>query len=300
MNSPTPYLLSHVWLVPLFPLATAAAMLFFGRRLGKSAVIWICSAGVGASLVISAGAFFELLALPQTRRSLTSILFDWIPAVGSRTASGTAAPFSAAWGFQVDSLSAVVLLVVTAVALLVHIYVAVYAREKLSYARFFGCMNLLVLAVLILVLADNSLVFSAGWGALGVSSFLLMGKYFRKAAARGAGKASYSDGSMDGASFSKSLEKLNFALGNLDGAVIDRVGVDGAGWLGRAASRLSEWLDEWVVDGAIRLGVGIVRLLAIPARLLQNGRVQSYILLFVIGLIGFLGYFAYLIHHAGR
>ena len=100
--------------------------------------------------------------------------------------------------------------------------------------------------------------------------------------------------------FVQPLKMLSAALGRFDGEVIDGAGVDGAGWLARASSRISMWWDDWVVDGVLRLAAGIVRFLSIPARLIQNGLVQSYILLFVIGLIGFLGYYAYLIHHAAR
>lgn len=300
MSPHTPFFVSKVWLAAMFPLVTAAAMFCFGRRLGKSTIAWFCSASVGASFVFSAAAFFQLLALPPNQRTLTYILSDWIPSISYRPASGSPGPFNAAWGFRIDPLSAAMLFMVTGVALLIHIYLASYMRDEGSYARVFGGMNLFVFGVLILVLADNSLVFCAGLGVLGLCSFLLTGLYFRRPAISETVKNTVSSNRAGDAYFLMSLKKLSGALGSVDSAVIDRAGVDGAGELARAASRVSMWCDDWIVDGAIRLGVGFVRFLALPARLLQNGRVQSYILLFMVGLIGFLGYFAYLIYHTAR
>ncbi|MGH9700831.1 MAG: hypothetical protein ACRD52_15425 [Candidatus Acidiferrales bacterium] len=296
----TPYFVSHIWLVPLFPLATGAAMFIFGRRLGKSTIAWLCSAGVGASFVFSVAAYFQLQALPPNQRPAAHNLFEWIPAVGYRTASGAPATFSAAWGFLLAPMSAAILLIVTGAALLIHIYLAGYLRKVDSHALVFGCMDLFVFAALFFALANNSLVFCAGWGALGLCGFLLLGLYFRKPATGEVGNNATDFDRVGGSLFPAGFRKLSVALGSFDSAVIDRAGVDGAGWLARGASRVCIWWDDWVVDGVIRLGAGIVRFLALPARLIQNGRVQSYILLFVIGLVGFLGYFAYQIHHAAR
>lgn len=300
MKPPTPFFVSHVWLAAIFPLSTAAAMFGFGSRLGKSRIAWLCSASVGASFAFSAAALFQLLALPPNLRTVTHILFDWIPSISYRPASGPPGTFSAAWGIRLDPVSAGMMLVVTGVALLIHIYFAGHMQENDSYPRVFGCMNLMVFAVMILVLANNSLVFCAGWGALGLCGFLLIGLYFRRPAASESGKKMVNFNRAGNAYFLMSLKKLSGALGSFDGAVIDRAGVDGAGGLARAASRVSMWCDDWIVDGTIRMGVGFVRFLALPARLMQNGRVQSYILWFTVGLTGFLGYFAYLIHHAAR
>jgi NADH-quinone oxidoreductase subunit L len=91
---------------------------------------------------------------------------------------------------------------------------------------------------------------------------------------------------------------LGLALGWFDTNVINGVGVDGAGWLTRFVSRASMWWDTWIVDGSVKLGARIVWVLSLPVRLIQDGLVQSYMLFIVIGLIGFLGYYFYLAHHA--
>ena len=215
MNPPSPYFLSHVWLVPLFPLATAAAMLFFGRRLGKQVIAWLCSGSVGLSFVYSVGAFLQLLALPPSRRSAAIILFDWIPAVGYHTAAGTLATFSGAWGFELDPLSAVMILMVTGVGLLIHIYSVGYMQDEDSYPRFFGCMNLFMFAMLVLVLANNLLLFYAGWEGVGLCSYLLIGFYFRKPAASEAGKKAFIVNRVGDAFFLMGLFLASALLGSI-------------------------------------------------------------------------------------
>ena len=80
MNAPQPYFLDHIWLIPMFPLLTAAAMLFYGRRLQKKIIDLLCVGSVGVSFLFSLGAFFQLVAKPEGERLATKILFEWIPA----------------------------------------------------------------------------------------------------------------------------------------------------------------------------------------------------------------------------
>ena len=91
--------------------------------------------------------------------------------------------------------------------------------------------------------------------------------------------------------FVNRAKDLGLDLGAFDRTVIDGAGVNGAGWLTRFISKVSRWWDTWIVDGSVRLGARIVWLLSIPVRMIQDGLVQSYMLLIVIGLIGFLAYY---------
>jgi NADH-quinone oxidoreductase subunit L len=100
--------------------------------------------------------------------------------------------------------------------------------------------------------------------------------------------------------FVNRAKDLGLALGAFDRNVIDGVGVNGAGWLTRFISNVSIWWDTWIVDGSVRLGARIVWLFSYPVRLIQDGLVQSYMLLIVLGLIGFFGYYFYVAHHAIR
>jgi NADH-quinone oxidoreductase subunit L len=102
------------------------------------------------------------------------------------------------------------------------------------------------------------------------------------------------------AMFVNRAKDLGLALGSFDRNVIDGVGVNGAGWLTRFISDVSIWWDTWIVDGSVRLFAYIVWCFNIPVRMIQDGLVQSYMLLIVLGLIGFFGYYFYVAHHAIR
>src|ERR1700689_2312275 len=165
MNAP--YFLDHIWLIPLFPLLTAAVMLFFGRKLANNIVSWLCAGSVFVSFIFSVGAFFQLVARPQGERFFTKLLFDWIPAVPYHMLGGKLANFVAAWEFQIDPLSAVMILVVTGVGFLIHVYSTGYMAHEGGYYRFFGYLNLFMFSMLLLGLANNLLLLFVGWEVVG-------------------------------------------------------------------------------------------------------------------------------------
>jgi NADH-quinone oxidoreductase subunit L len=186
-----PYFLEHIWLIPLFPLATAAVMLFYGRRLSNQIVSWLCSGSVFLSFISSVGAFFQLIAKPSGERIATKVLFEWIPAVTYHLLDGRIAKFIAEWGFQIDPLSCVMILIVTGVGFLIHIYSTGYMAHEGGYYRFFGYLNLFMFSMLMLVLANNLLVLFVGWEGVGTCSYLLIGFYFHKKSASDAGKKAF-------------------------------------------------------------------------------------------------------------
>ena len=191
MNAPQPYFLDHIWLIPMFPLLTAATMLFYGRRLQKQIIDALCVGSVGVSFLFSVGAFFQLIAKPEGERLATKILFEWIPAGPYHLLDGRLAHFVADWGFQIDPLSAVMILVVTGVGLLIHIYSTGYMAHEGGYYRFFGYLNLFMFAMLILVLANNLVLLFVGWEGVGTCSYLLIGFYFHRKSASDAGKKAF-------------------------------------------------------------------------------------------------------------
>jgi NADH-quinone oxidoreductase subunit L len=191
MNAPLPYFLDHIWLIPLFPLVTAATMLFFGRKLKNDVVSGLCVGSVFLSFIYAVGAFFQLVALPADERVASKILFDWIPPVAYHALDGSLKYFSAQWGFQLDPLSVVMILIVTGVGLLIHIYSTGYMAHEGGYYRFFGYLNLFMFAMLMLVLANNMLVMFVGWEGVGTCSYLLIGFYFHKKSASDAGKKAF-------------------------------------------------------------------------------------------------------------
>jgi NADH-quinone oxidoreductase subunit L len=191
MNVQLPFFLDRIWLIPMFPLITAAAMFFFGRRLKNNVVSMLCAGSVFLSFVFAVGAFFQLLGLPVGERVASKILFDWIPAIPYHTLGRRLANFVAPWGFQLDPLSSVMILIVTGVGFLIHVYATGYMAHEGGYYRFFGYLNLFMFSMLMLVLANNLLVLFVGWEGVGTCSYLLIGFYFHKKSASDAGKKAF-------------------------------------------------------------------------------------------------------------
>jgi NADH-quinone oxidoreductase subunit L len=143
--------------------------LFVGRRLGRLAGV-LASLAVLVSLGISANAVRELLALPAEERLVVQHLFDWI-SVGS---------FSVGVDLRLDAVSAAMILVVTGVGSLIHIYAIGYMHGDARFGRFFAYLNLFVFFMLMLVLGGNYLLLYLGWEGVGLCSYLLIGFWFEK------------------------------------------------------------------------------------------------------------------------
>jgi NADH-quinone oxidoreductase subunit L len=185
------YFLDHIWLIPLFPLAGAALMLLIGRRLPNNAVSTICVGSVFVSFVFALGAVVQLFGLPAEHRVVERILFEWVPAGPMHTSAGRLVNFVADWGFLLDPLSSVMVLVVTGVGFLIHFYSIGYMGHEGGYYRFFGYMNLFMFSMLTLVLANNMLLMFVGWEGVGLCSYLLIGFYFLRKSAADAGKKAF-------------------------------------------------------------------------------------------------------------
>ena len=188
---PTGYFLDHLWLIPLFPLATAALMLFFGKRLPNNAVSVLCVGSVGLSFIFALGAVIQLLAADPEYRVAQQILFEWLTPGPMQMTGGHIVPFVADWGYLLDPLSCAMVLVVTGVGFLIHVYSIGYMGHEGGYYRFFGYMNLFMFAMLTLVLANNMLLMFVGWEGVGLCSYLLIGFYFLKKSASDAGKKAF-------------------------------------------------------------------------------------------------------------
>jgi NADH-quinone oxidoreductase subunit L len=166
--------------VALVPLAGAAVLLLTGKRWRGRSAGRFGTAVVGLSFALSVAAFIVLVGRPGGERVLLSRTFDWIAAGG----------FSVTISFRLDPLSGVMILMITGIASLIHLYSIDYMRGDPRYPTFFGYMNLFVFFMLVLVLADNFLLLYLGWEGVGLCSYLLIGFWFdRKAAADAAKKA---------------------------------------------------------------------------------------------------------------
>jgi NADH-quinone oxidoreductase subunit L len=186
-----PYFLDHIWLIPLFPLVGAALMLLFGRKLPNSVVSAICVGSVFVAFIFAAGAVWQLSQMPSEARHFEKVLFDWVPAGAMHTDGGQLTNFNAQWGYLLDPLSAVMILVVTGVGFLIHLYSVGYMGREGGYYRFFGYMNLFMFSMLTLVLGSNMLLMFVGWEGVGLCSYLLIGFYFLRKSAADAGKKAF-------------------------------------------------------------------------------------------------------------
>jgi NADH-quinone oxidoreductase subunit L len=172
--TPNPYL----WLVPVLPLAGAAINGFFGRRSSKKAITTValvfCGAAFAMALFLAAG--FSSGSAPYY-----CDLAHWLR-------SGS---FQVDFSFYLDQLSLVMLLVVTGVGFLIHIYSVGYMWDDDGYYRFMSYLNLFMFFMLTLVLAKNYLVMFIGWEGVGLASYLLIGFWFTKDSAAAAGKKAF-------------------------------------------------------------------------------------------------------------
>ncbi|OLE16788.1 MAG: NADH dehydrogenase [Acidobacteria bacterium 13_1_20CM_4_57_11] len=166
-------------------------MLFFGKRLPNTAVSVLCVGSVGLSFVYALGAVFQLLAADPEHRVFQKVLFEWLTPGPMQMTGGHTIRFVADWGYLLDPLSCVMVLVVTGVGFLIHVYSIGYMGHEGGYYRFFGYMNLFMFAMLTLVLANNMLLMFVGWEGVGLCSYLLIGFYFLKKSASDAGKKAF-------------------------------------------------------------------------------------------------------------
>ncbi|MBI2149389.1 MAG: NADH-quinone oxidoreductase subunit L, partial [Acidobacteria bacterium] len=183
--------LNLIWLIPLFPAAGFTINGLIGKRIGKTAVAGIACGAVLVSFIFSAGAVYQLLQHAPEDRSHTFTLYEWMDAGPAHTKEGPLANFSVDWAFLLDPLSAVMILVVTGVGFLIHVYSIGYMHEEDGYYRFFAYLNLFMFSMLTLVLGNNYLMMFVGWEGVGLCSYLLIGYYFHKRSAGDAAKKAF-------------------------------------------------------------------------------------------------------------
>src|SRR2546428_8375519 len=183
--------LDLIWLIPLFPAAGFVINGLFGKRMSKTVVGVIACGLVFISFVFSVGAVYQLLQLDSAHRTHTVRLYEWINAGPARTAEGPVVRFTVDWAFLLDPLSSVMVLVVTGIGFLIHVYSIGYMHEEDGFYRFFAYMNLFMFSMLTLVLGNNYLMMFIGWEGVGLCSYLLIGYYFHKKSAGDAAKKAF-------------------------------------------------------------------------------------------------------------
>jgi NADH-quinone oxidoreductase subunit L len=169
--------------IPLLPFAGFLVNTFGARRLSKQVVGVTASLAMLGAFGVAALAVSRIAAMPPESRELTQRSFTWI----------ASADFQVPLGLRLDPLSAVMILVVTGIGFLIHVYSIAYMSEEEphEYARYFAYLNLFAAFMLLLVLGDNFLVLFVGWEGVGLCSYLLIGFWYQNRFAADAGKKAF-------------------------------------------------------------------------------------------------------------
>lgn len=200
----------YIWLIPALPLLGAVINAIFSRKLPRAIVSTIAVGTVALSFALAVLAFLTLQSAPEEHRVIDSIVYSFI-SVGD---------FKIDVAFLLDPLSAIMLLVVTGVGLLIHIYSIGYMEHDEGYGRFFTYLNLFVFSMLILVLANNYLLMYVGWELVGLCSYLLIAFWFHKPEAAAAGKKAFITTRVGDFGFGLGVLLIFTTFGTLDFAVV--------------------------------------------------------------------------------
>ena len=174
-------MINFVYLVPLFPLLGFLTLMAVGRRLGEPVAGYIATAAVGGSFISAVITFFGLVGRDVDDRRVIRTVFEWVPA----------GDFTVDVGFLVDPLSVTMILFVTGIGTLIHLYSIGYMHGDEHFSKFFIYLNMFVFAMLMLVLGDNLLLTFLGWEGVGACSYFLISFWFGEEANATAGKKAF-------------------------------------------------------------------------------------------------------------
>src|ERR1700677_2510452 len=199
-------ILENLWIIPLLPLLGSAINGLLGSKWPNKIVNAVAVGSTGLAFACALEAVREFSQLPPDQIPFVKQFFTWISA-------GT---FRAGFDLQVDQLTVVMLLVVTGVGWLIHIYSTGYMAHEGGYYRFFSYLNLFMFFMLILILAANYVLLFVGWEGVGLCSYLLVGFYFLRKSAADAGKKAFIVNSIGDFGFMLGMFLLFKTFGPLD------------------------------------------------------------------------------------
>jgi NADH-quinone oxidoreductase subunit L len=165
------------WFVLAFPLVGSIVCALLYRSVPPKLIGWIGSSAIGLAFLSGLGALLELQSHPHDERSVVSNAFDYAATNG----------IDVKLGILIDPLSVFMVLVVTGVSFLIHVYSTAYMESDQGYARFFSYLNFFVFSMLLLVLASNFVLLIVGWAFVGAASYLLISFWYRRSTATHAG-----------------------------------------------------------------------------------------------------------------
>ncbi len=202
--------LTYLWIIPLLPLVGAATNGIFGGRWPKNITSAVALSSTTLAFFAALEAVREFLSLSPSQVPWIKTYFTWISAGG----------FQADFALQVDQLTVIMLLVVTGVGWLIHIYSTGYMHDDPGYRRFFSYMNLFMFFMLVLILAANYLLMFVGWEGVGLCSYLLIGFFFLKQSATNAGNKAFWVNRVGDYGFLLGLFLIFRTFGSLDFATV--------------------------------------------------------------------------------
>jgi NADH-quinone oxidoreductase subunit L len=208
----------YIWLIPILPGIGAAINGLLGIRSfsRKTAGLVACTM-MSAALALSLFAFWQLLGLPADARAFDVTVAEWIPRIPLETNTGIGL-FQVTWGFRLDPLSGMMILIVTGIGTLIHVYSTAYMADEPrgGVARFFCYLNLFCFFMLMLVLGNNFLVMFVGWEGVGLCSYLLIGYWYEKKSASDAGKKAFITNRVGDWGFVLGVFLIYYTFGTLD------------------------------------------------------------------------------------
>jgi len=174
-------LTSLVWLVPALPLLGVVLLLVGGRRLGEPGAGWLATLMMGGAFAAAVAVFIGLMGEDEHHRQVVFHLFDWVPVGDLHVEAALLA----------DPLSVTMILFVTGVGALIHLYAIGYMHGDRDFSKFFLYLNLFAFSMLVLVLGDNLLLTFLGWEGVGACSYFLISFWFTEEANAAAGKKAF-------------------------------------------------------------------------------------------------------------
>src|SRR6185369_3700536 len=216
-------MLDKLWLIPLLPFIGFLLNGLFGNRLGKAFVSAVALiATFGAAIAGTIAAFQYHAAYPDGQRWVNTV-YDWF----------TSGSIHASVAFQLDPLTIVMLMVVTWVGALIHLYSVGYMAHEEGYWRYFAYLNLFLAEMLVLILGANYLLMFVGWEGVGLCSYLLIGFYYQTDYAPAAGKKAFIVNRIGDFGFIVAMFLMFAYFGTVDFARVAQVAAGGgiSSWL---------------------------------------------------------------------
>jgi NADH-quinone oxidoreductase subunit L len=231
-----------IWLIPLLPGLGAAINGVLGiRYFSRQAAALVACAAMAGALGLSLYAFGQLVAQDPAHRVHDVVVASWFTGLPLQLSDGRIGSFEVPWGFRLDPLSGMMILVVTGIGFLIHVYSTAYMHDEPrgGYARFFCYLNLFCFFMLMLVLGSNFLVMFVGWEGVGLCSYLLIGYWYEKKSAADAGKKAFITNRIGDWGFVLGVFLIFVTFGSLDFRVV--------------AERAATWPVETAAFGTISL-----------------------------------------------